>query len=83
MWYEMNKGIVAEQALGPNLETWLYERVNRLAPIKDKGAILEAMRLIAIADGEMHVSEHALILLTARQWVLYPHGDKPQNRAAS
>jgi len=30
-WYELNKTAVKEQALGPNLEPWLYERVNRLA----------------------------------------------------
>ena len=74
MWYELNKTAVKEQALGPNLEPWLYERVNRLAGIENKAAILEAMRQIAIADGELHVSERALIVLTARQWVLYPSG---------
>lgn len=68
------KRAVKEQALGPNLEPWLYERVNRLAGIENKAAILEAMRQIAIADGELHVSERALIVLTARQWGLYPSG---------
>lgn len=75
MWYELNKADVKTAVLGPYLKTWLYERVNRLADIEDKPAILEAMRLVAISDGKMHVSERALIVLTARQWVLYPDGD--------
>lgn len=75
MWYELNKTSVKQQALGPNLESWLYERVNRLADIEEKPVILEAMRQIALADGEIHVSEQALIVLTARQWVLHPSGD--------
>jgi len=75
MWYEMNRDEVREQALGPYLKTWLYERVNRLAHIENKPAILEAMRRIAVSDGKMHVSERALIVLTARQWVLYPEGE--------
>jgi len=74
MWYELNKDEVREQALGPYLKTWLYDRVNRLASIQNKPAILEAMRQIAISDGKMVVSERALIVLTARQWVLYPDG---------
>ena len=72
MWYELNKDAVEEQALGENLETWLYERLNRLGRFEEKAAMLEAMRQIAIADNEVHVSERALIVLTARQWVLHP-----------
>jgi len=75
MWYEMNKDDVKAQALGPYLKTWLYERVDRLADIENKPAILEAMRQIAVSDGNMHVSERALIVLTARQWVLHPLGE--------
>jgi uncharacterized tellurite resistance protein B-like protein len=76
MWYELNKATVKQQALGPNLESWLYERVGRLAVIDDKPAILEAMRQVALADGEIRVSEQALIVLTARQWVLHPLGER-------
>ena len=75
MWYEMNKDEVRSQALGPYLKTWLYERVDRLADIENKPAILEAMRQVAISDGKIHVSERALIVLTARQWVLSPDGE--------
>ena len=74
MWYELNKAAVKTNALGTDLEKWLYERVNGLSQIEDKAAILEAMRKIAISDGEIHVSECALIVLTARQWVLHPQG---------
>ena len=77
MWYELNKDEVKKQALGPYLKSWLYERVNRLADIENKPAILEAMRRVAISDGNMHVSERALILLTARQWVLHPSLEGP------
>ncbi len=77
MWYELNKSDVRNQALGPYLKSWLYERVNRLASTENKSAILEAMRQIALADGEIHVSERALMVLTARQWVLYPLSDGP------
>lgn len=75
VWYEMNKDEVQAQALGPNLETWLYERVSRLVRVENKAVILEAMRLVALADGELHVSEHALMVLVARRWMLHPRGD--------
>lgn len=75
MWYELNKAAVKKNVLGPYLKTWLYDRLNRLAHIDNKPAILEAMRQVALADGEIHVSERALMVLAARQWVLYPLGD--------
>ena len=76
MWYELNKDEVRQQALGPYLKTWLYERVNRLTHIIDKPAVLESMRRIAISDGATHVSERALIVLTARQWMINPLGKR-------
>lgn len=77
MWYELNKDAVRQKALGPDLKSWLYERLNRLAHVEDKPAILESMRKVSIADGKIHVAERALMVLAARQWVLYPFGDGP------
>ena len=67
-WFEQNrlelKSLHASQAF----EDWLLSLLERLSGLKDKTSLLQAMRLIARADGEVHISETALITLAKYYW---------------
>lgn len=67
-WYEAHKDDLKQRLNGPDFEKWLYGCLNRLNHIRDKQAILDVMADIAVSDGELHVSERALMALTARHW---------------
>ena len=51
-----------------DFEGWLYSRLDRLNPLQDKLSILSVLCDIASSDGEVHVSERALIKLVAQRW---------------
>lgn len=67
-WYEMNKEALKGKIISPYFKTWFYGCLDRLAHIKDKQDFLSVMQDIAISDGELHVSERALIVLTELHW---------------
>lgn len=69
-WYEMNKDDIRQKLMTPYFKDWLYATLENLTHVSDKDRILDVMREIAIADGEVHVSERALISLTQRYWDL-------------
>ena len=69
-WYEMNKGDVQENLATPYFKDWFYELLGELSHIPEKQSVIEAMREISEADGEIHVSERALIVLAERHWGL-------------
>ncbi len=69
-WYEMNKDEVRENLSTPYFKDWFYELLDALSEIPEKQSIVEAMRDVAEADGEIHVSERALIVLAERHWGL-------------
>ena len=67
-WYEGNKDELIGALKRPDFDTWFYERLDRLNPLPNKLSILSVLCDIASADGEVHVSERALIRLTAQRW---------------
>lgn len=71
-WYEMNKDALTEKVHSPYFKTWFYDCLDSLSDIPDKSALLKAMREISLSDGELHVSERALIVLAELHWNISP-----------
>lgn len=67
-WYELNRDHIKSKLTGASFSSWLYTCLDRLRPVEKKHSVLNAMKTIADADGEVHVSERALIVLTSRHW---------------
>ncbi len=67
-WYEMNKDKILATISTPDFEEWFCQCLKSLDHIKNKSLILKIMADIAKSDDEFHVSEKALIVLTAREW---------------
>ena len=67
-WYEMNKDEIRKKLEMPYFKDWFYDLLERLKDIPDKSEILETMHAISLADGEIHVSERALMTLSERYW---------------
>jgi tellurite resistance protein len=68
VWYETNKDEIRLKLGTPYFKDWFYEILERLKDVPDKELILEVMRKISHADGNIHVSERALIALSERYW---------------
>ena len=69
-WYELNKEDIRGKLSTPYFKDWFYELLNALSNLPDKSSILGAMASVSEADGEIHVSERALIVLAERHWGL-------------
>ena len=67
-WYELNKADIQEKIATPYFKDWFYKLLDQLAHIPEKKPILDVMKSIAEADGEVHVSERALMTLAERYW---------------
>lgn len=69
VWFEAHKeGIKARMNQGAAFEHWLNPILDSLTGHPDKHAILNRMIKISKADGEIHVSEKALMVLAANRW---------------
>ena len=67
-WYEANKDAMRALIQPGNFEAWMDIKVEELKDFPDKHLLLRAMDEIAHADGEKHISEKALEVLTAKKW---------------
>ena len=67
-WYEMNKDAVCENLASPYFKDWFYDILDQISDVPEKKAILNVMHNISKADGEVHVSERALMVLAKRHW---------------
>lgn len=69
-WYEQNKDDIRQKLGTPTFKDWFYNLLEqfRYVPEKDKESIVEVMRKISIADGNVHESEKTLTALTERYW---------------
>lgn len=68
-WFEVNRDeLKARMQHGKSFEMWLNNLLDALSDHPDRHAILNRMIKISKADGEVHVSEKALLALTARRW---------------
>lgn len=67
-WFDENSDLIRNRLESPDFESWLYGCLNRLTDFDHKPVILDLMLEIAKSDGEFHVSEQALIVLTANHW---------------
>lgn len=67
-WYEMNKDEIRKRLETPYFKDWFYDLLERLKDIPDKSEILKTMHAISLADGDIHVSERALMALSERYW---------------
>jgi len=69
-WYEMNKADIQAKITAPYFKDWFYSLLDQLSGLPEKSSVLNVMRDISVADGEVHVSERALITLAERHWGL-------------
>lgn len=67
-WYEQNKDDIRQKITAPYFKDWFYKLLDQLAHLSEKKPILDVMRDISQADGEVHISERALITLAERYW---------------
>jgi len=63
LWYETNKDRLKEILDNHEFEVWLQNIRGSLSDIQDPQPIIEAIKLIAEADEEYHVSENAYAIL--------------------
>ena len=70
IWFENNKFDLMIRLETSGFDIWFYDLLDRLAHVKDKPLILECMARLAVADDDVHISERALIVLTADHWNL-------------
>jgi len=68
VWFENNKAELMLRLDVPGFEDWFYALLDRLAHLHGKPAILKAMAKLAASDDDVHVSERALLKLTAERW---------------
>lgn len=68
LWYENNRAKMKQYIDAPDFEDRFTALLDRLHPTPGKSEVLAAMNYIAAADGEVHVSETALIVLARRHW---------------
>ncbi|MDB2438638.1 TerB family tellurite resistance protein [Hellea sp.] len=68
-WYETHKEDIRQNISTPYFKDWFYDLLEKLSELRDKEALLDIMYKISIADGNVHVSERALITLAKRYWV--------------
>lgn len=69
-WFDANSAMIRDKIKTPKFESWFYGCLDRLNGLYDKEAILDIMHEIAKSDDEFHISEQALIILTANRWNL-------------
>jgi len=69
VWFETHRDELKNH-VEPNgtFENWIYKILDNLSAHPDRHAILNRMIKISKADGEVHISEKALIALTAKHW---------------
>ena len=72
LWYEENRAEMKRYLDAPDFEEKFTALLDRLHPIPGKSEVLAAMNYIAASDGEVHVSETALIVLARRHWSAAP-----------
>ncbi|WP_026942822.1 TerB family tellurite resistance protein [Hellea balneolensis] len=68
LWYETNSDSIKDKLSSSKFEPWLDGCLSRLRNLKGKRYITDIMTEIANADDEFHVSEKALLVLTAKHW---------------
>ena len=69
-WFDSNADIIREKLKMPGFESWFYGCLDRLDGLYNKQALIDIMTQIARSDEEFHVSEKALLILTANHWNL-------------
>ena len=67
-WFNTNKASLIKILNSNGFEAWLKSVLDSVSSLKDKTAILNVMNQISLADGEVHVSEKALMVFSARYW---------------
>jgi len=67
-WYEDHKTRLIDIAKHSAFEDWINQKIDDLAAFPDKHRLLQAMDDIARADGNVHFSEQALVILATRKW---------------
>ena len=68
-WFDTHRTeLKAELEQRNTFDNWIDKILDDLSDHPEKPAILNRMIKISKSDGEVHVSEKALIVITARHW---------------
>ena len=69
IWFENNRDdLKARMNQAPTFEKWFNTIIDNLSEHPARHSILNRMIKISKADGELHISEKALITLVAKRW---------------
>jgi len=69
MWFELNRDDIRAKLTEDNFQTWFEALIGEVAQIYSIKSVLGVMQEIAEADGEVHISEKALLVLVNRYWL--------------
>lgn len=70
LWFEANRQELKTLHTRTDFEPWITALIDRLAGYPHKERLLSIIYDISRSDGEIHVSETALMVLCARRWGL-------------
>jgi len=67
-WFDTHKAGIRQKTISPYSKDWICEILENLSHIKNKQAILTAMKDIAKSDAYYHMSERSLVNFAQRYW---------------
>lgn len=67
-WFDHNRDTVKAKLNAADFENWFVDLVDSLIEVSNKKEILDSLEEISRADEDEHVSEKALVVLTAQRW---------------
>ena len=68
MWFDLNREIIQSKLTQRNFESWFEDLLSHVSDVYPAEYINQALDQIACADGELHISEKALMVLVEKYW---------------
>ena len=68
MWFDLNREIIQSKLTQRNFESWFEDLLSHVSDVYPAESINQALDQIACADGELHISEKALMVLLEKYW---------------
>ncbi|MEP1231007.1 MAG: hypothetical protein ABJG88_10060 [Litorimonas sp.] len=69
MWFDMNREAIKSHLTQDGFENWFVNLLAKVSKIYPVEHVTDALRKIARADNEVHISEAALMVLVEKFWV--------------
>ena len=62
-WFELRRDDIKRKLRDPSFDTWFNALLARVSKLPRLDLIIDGLQSIAEADNEIHISEHALLVL--------------------